>query len=124
MQDAPAALEIIDAVIERLSTVVAPVLEGRLKFEVRVAERALQLARRELALAPELEVQERARLWSLTGGEVETLADANRRLCADIEEGDPALDPAALLRHLRQTTLEKLTVDQPDYPPLRLEAQD
>ena len=119
MQDRPSALEILDAVIARLSSTVAPALDGRLKFEVRVAVRALQLARRDLAQAPALETAERERLAGLLS-DVGDLDEANRRLCASIDGEGPPLDEGALFDHLHATTLAKLAVDQPDYPPLIL----
>jgi hypothetical protein len=120
MQDAPTGLDIIDAVIERLSTVVAPALSGRLKFEVRVAERALRLAHRDLSLSQDLKRSEQKRLTVLLGpGAPQNLVEANRALCQAIDSGSPEIDRALLLSHLRATTIEKLTVDQPDYPPLK-----
>ena len=122
MQDRPNALEIIDAVVERLSSTIVPALEGRVKFEARVAVRALQLARRDLASAAGLDGQERDRLAGLLGEEAAAadLEAANRRLCEVIDSDGPPLDDAALLDHLHATTLAKLAVDQPDYPPLVL----
>jgi hypothetical protein len=118
MQDHPSALETLDVAISHLRDNVLPGLEGRAAFDLRVTLNALGLVRRTLALTPESDPAERARLSALLGeeGDLETL---NRVLCARIRSGEMDLSTPALARHLRATALEKLAVDQPGYSAYR-----
>jgi hypothetical protein len=85
---------------------------------MRVTLNALGLVQRTLALAPESDAAERARLSALLGegGDLETL---NRALCARIRSGGMDLSTPALATHLHATALEKLAVDQPGYSAYR-----
>lgn len=118
MQDQPAAGAILDIAIAHLRDNVAPLLDGRAKFEMRVALGALALVQRTLMLTPRSDPAERARLEALLGerGELEAL---NRQLCDRIRDGAISLDTPGLSAHLRATALEKLAVDQPTYSAYR-----
>jgi hypothetical protein len=118
MQDHPSAERILDMAIAHLRDAVAPKLEGRALFEMRVTLSALSLVRRTLELTGESDAAERTRLEALLGetGDLETL---NRRLCELIRAGALDLDSPGLEAHLRATALEKLAVDQPSYSAYR-----
>lgn len=118
MQDHPSAAAILEMVLTHLREQVGPKLEGRDRFELRVALNALGLVRRTLELAPASDAAEQARLEALLGetGNLETL---NRLLCARIREGALDLSSPDLSAHLRATALEKLAVDQPTYSAYR-----
>lgn len=118
MQDEPSAAAILDIAIAHLRDNLAPSLDGRARFDLRVTINALGLVRRTLELTPRSDAAERARLEALLGeaGELETL---NRKLCARIREGTMDLSTPGLGEHLRATALEKLAVDQPSYPAYR-----
>jgi Domain of unknown function (DUF6285) len=85
---------------------------------MRVTLNALQLVRRTLALTPESDAAERARLEALLGGAGD-LDGLNRALCSRIEAGELDLATPGLAAHLRATALEKLAVDQPTYSAYR-----
>lgn len=87
-------------------------------FQQRVAANAVDLARREFVLAEGFHDRERQRLTALLGqdGSVETL---NESLSRRIVSGGAGLDPDALVRHLIATSIEKMQVDQPNYPAFR-----
>lgn len=114
MQDHPSALAILDFAIAHLRDNALPGLDARGKFEMRVTLNALQLVRRTLALTPESDERERARLESLLG-QAGDLATLNRVLCERIRDGALDLRAPGLFDHLYATALEKLAVDQPTY---------
>lgn len=116
MQDRPDIAELLEAVAAFLREQVVPATEGQVAFHARVAANTLDIVRREVQLGPVAQSNELARLHALLGsGAPADLAEANRLLCARIATGD--IDPATpgLLDHLRQTTRDKLAIDQPGY---------
>lgn len=118
MQDQPSAAAILDIAIAHLRDNLAPTLEGRAKFDLRVTISALGLVRRTLELTACSDAAERERLRALLDedGDLETL---NRKLCVRIRDGAVDLSTPGLGEHLRATALEKLAVDQPSYPAYR-----
>jgi len=116
MQDRPYIAELLEAVAAFLREQVVPATEGQVAFHARVAANTLDIARREVQLGPVAQAGEWARLHALLGpGAPTDLAGANRLLCTRIASGE--LDPATpgLVDHLRQTTRDKLAIDQPGY---------
>lgn len=118
MQDHPSAIAVLDIAIAHLRDNTLPDLKGRAAFDMRVTLNALQLVRRTLALTPESDAAERARLEALLG-EAGDLDSLNRALCARVEAGEMDLATPGLVAHLRATALEKLAVDQPSYSAYR-----
>jgi len=112
MQDAPNATDILAAVAAWMRDTAGGAPSA---FEQRVAAAALDLARRDIEMAPGQHAAEAARLTELLGqgGGLSTqnaeLAEAirARRMTAET--------PGLLLDHLWQTTLEKVAVDQPGF---------
>lgn len=123
MQDHPSAIAVLDIAIAHLRDNTLPDLKGRAAFDMRVTLNALQLVRRTLALTPESDAAERARLEALLG-EAGDLYGLNRALCARIESGEMDLATPGLAAHLRATALEKLAVDQPTYSAYRRATQN
>ena len=116
MQDRPEAPALLAAVAQFLREQVLPATEGTLAFQVRVAANALDIARRESVLAPAAAQQEHERLRGLLGHAAPAdLAAANRLLCERIAADAMDLSTPGLLAHLRQTTADKIAVDQPGY---------
>lgn len=109
MQDEPSAELLIGEVRTALAEGIVP------GFNQKVAANALGIAQRDLALAPGSSAVENARLELLvgTGGD---LAARNRRCAEQIRHGNEG-DSDALIEHLILTTLAKIEVDQPIYPP-------
>jgi hypothetical protein len=118
MYDPPSTAELVTAVREFLEQQALPALEGRTAFHARVAANALGIVARQLALGPEAEAAERARLVNLLGHD-DSLDRLNRELCRRIRSRDLDLSSAELVAHLRATTLDKLAVDQPKYSAFR-----
>ena len=118
MYDRPDLVELVAAVREFLERHALPKLEGHTAFHARVAANALGIVERQLRLAPEAEADERSRLRALLGRDG-SLEELNRELCAAIRAGRIGLETPGLARHLRETTLAKLAVDQPRYPTYR-----
>jgi len=116
MTDSPSVDQLLEAVAAFLREQVAPASAGRIAFHARVAANALDIARRELRIAPQAQADEVRRLCQLLDADASAgLAELNRRLCARIADGALAADSPALVAHLRQTTRDKLAIDQPGY---------
>ena len=114
MHDRPSAAQLVAAVRDFLERVAQPELRGHSAFHARVANNALAIVERELALGAEQDAAERERLRALLGADG-PLEAQNRALCREIRAGRIGLDTPGLLDHLRATTLAKLAVDQPSY---------
>jgi len=112
--DRPTLVELVAVVREFLEQKALPALEGHTAFHARVAMNALGIVERQLEQAPEAEAAERVRLEALLG-RTGSLDELNRELCRRIRAGDLGAEDGALMRHLRETTLAKLAVDQPRY---------
>ena len=118
MQDQPSAIELLRAVRSFLQDQAIPRLEGRAAFHGRIAVNALAIVERGLELGPAQDDAERERLEALLG-RTGSLDELNRELCRRIRAGEMDLDTPGLVRHLRETTLAKLAVDQPRYAAYR-----
>jgi len=111
MLDAPKGMDILREVQAALKAGIAP------GFQQAVAANAVALALREAELAADAQSAELARLESLLG-RAGNLAELNRALAEGIRSG--ALAGPALTGHLIRTTIEKMQVDQPNYPAFRV----
>lgn len=118
MQDAPTPDDLLAAVAGFLREQAIPQLQGQAAFHARVAANALDIVRRQLALAPAAEAREAGRLVALLAADG-TLTDLNRLLCERIASGAMGLDTPGLVAHLWRVTLDKLAVDQPSYESYR-----
>jgi hypothetical protein len=122
MREQPTAIELIDAVSEFLRAEAIPALAGRVAFHTRVAANVLDIVRRELMLGPDAERSEGERLRALLGhdGEREAL---NTELCDRIARDAIGRTDRSLIEHLWATTLDTLSVDQPNYATYRRAAE-
>jgi hypothetical protein len=114
MQDLPAPDDLLAAVAAFLREQAAPRLQGQAAFHARVAANALDIVRRQQALAPVAEAEELMRLRALLHADG-SLAELNMLLCRRIADGTLGFTAPGLLLHLWRTTLDKLAVDQPGY---------
>jgi len=114
LSEHPSIPELIDAVREYLEVQAIPHLTGHTAFHGRVAVNVLNLVQRALAGAQELEAQETQRLKSLLGRDG-TRDQLNQALVAAINSDKLALDDPSLIHHLRQTSLDRLSIDNPNY---------
>jgi len=120
MQDAPTPDDLLAAVASYLREQAFPLLQGQAAFHARVAANALDIVRREMALAPAAEVAETERLRDLLGAQG-SLDELNRLLCQRIASGEMDPQTPGLVPHLWRVTLDKLAVDQPGYDSYRRE---
>lgn len=118
MQDAPKPEDLLAAVAGFLRERAFPELQGQAAFHARVAANALDIVRRQLALAPAAEAAEAERLRRLLDADG-SLEQLNRLLCQRIAGGAMGLHTPGLAEHLWQVTLDKLAVDQPGYESYR-----
>jgi len=122
MQDSPDPEDLIQAVARFLREQAGPALgqagEAALGYQARVAANMLDIARRQLLLAPAAADRELASLQVLLGQDGD-LPGLNQGLAQAIASGDIAPDHPALAEHLWASTLAKLAVDQPGYETYR-----
>ena len=114
MQDEPTPTELIKAVADFLRNEITPVIKGHNAFKLRVGINALDLVARQLALEPDSDAAEAARLSGLLGMQG-SLGELNRALADRIANGEVDLRTPDLADHLWKTTMDKLAVDQPNY---------
>lgn len=114
MQDEPNPEELIKAVADFLRNDIAPQISGHQAFKLRVSINALDLVARQLELEQGSDAAEVARLSQILGTRG-SLGELNKLLADRIANGELDLQTPGLARHLWQTTMEKLAVDQPNY---------
>ena len=114
MQDEPTPVELTKAVADFLRSDIAPMISGHNAFKLRVAINALELVVRQLTLEQGGDAAEAERLATLLGIQG-SLLEQNRALAERIASGEVDLNTPGLSEHLWQTTMAKLTVDQPNY---------
>jgi hypothetical protein len=124
MQDKPTSIELLEALAVFLRDEVAPKLDGGLRFKAIVGANVAGIVAREIALGPQQDCAQHARLAALLGKDAqsapsETIAEQVRawsfELCRRIDAGDADGGPwrDELLEHLRACVDEKLAVDNP-----------
>lgn len=123
MHDAPSAKELIEAVKSFLDKTAMVQLQGHAAFHARVASNALATVLREMEQRPAAEARERDRLQALLKSDEADVGKLNRRLCEEIRAGRVDLGTPGLLTHLKSTTIDQLSVDQPGYSGLRTAAR-
>src|SRR5581483_4519465 len=118
MQDPPSPDYMLGLIADFLREELMPKLSGSDAFDVRVCANAVDLVRRQLALAPATDAAERESLQRLLGhdGELEAL---NAELCERIRDRKIDVSTPGLLQHIRALILAKLEVDQPKYASYR-----
>lgn len=114
MQDRPTAAELVEAVVEFLDRDVAPRLEGRDAFQLRIARNVLGIVQRELELGDAFDVAERERLATLLGHDGST-RELEAELARGIRDGSIDSQADAVLEHLRATVRAKLLIANPKY---------
>jgi hypothetical protein len=120
MLDRPHADELLDAVAAFLREQLTAEGGGPLAFHARVAANAIEIARREVQLAPAAAARERASLAGLLNADpASDVAQLNRLLCDRIAAGNLSLATPGLADALWHITLDKLAIDQPTYDTYR-----
>lgn len=116
MHDAPSQKEMIAAVKAFIDETAMPNLKGHAAFHARVASNVLATILRELDIRPDAETAERERLLRLLqADESASVSSLNLMLCKRLQQGDMGLDTPGLLEHLKTTTIDQLSIDQPQY---------
>jgi len=110
----PTKHDLVEAVREFLEKRIQPALEGESGFHTRIAINILKIIERELEHGPGLDAEEHERLRRLLERDG-SLAELNSELCQRIRSGAIDIADEDLVRHLRQTTLGKLSIDNPEY---------
>ena len=110
----PDKLRLLDVVLDVLDMAQQPEIDTAKTYETRIALNLLRLVRREIELTDALHSQEQSQLVTLlrTDGNVMVL---NTMLCERIRSRQIDISEPGLLRHLRATTLAKLSIDNPRY---------
>src|SRR5579864_3235938 len=108
------ATEMLASIRDYLETAILPELAGERWFNLKVACNMLAMVERELVLGADAATAEQERLVQLLceGG---TLEEMNARLGRAIRDGELALDDTRLLEHLRRTTADALTINNPRW---------
>lgn len=121
MHEQPSLAELVAAVRSFIAETARPQLSGHAAFHARVAENALAIVERELAMAPAADAAARARLVALLGaGEAASLDRLERRLSEAIRAGEMTPDTPGLLDHLKATAIDQVRIDQPKYSGLAI----
>lgn len=111
--------ELVTAVRNFLETKAMPELKGHTAFHARVAANALGIVARELERGTKSGDAELQRLKSLLNRDG-SLEELNRDLCAQIRSDNLDIASPALEQHLELTTLDKVSIDQPNYSGLKI----
>jgi hypothetical protein len=72
---------------------------------------------------PAADARERDRLQALLKSDEADVSKLNRKLCEEIRTKRVDLSTPGLLTHLKSTTIDQLSVDQPGYSGLRTAAR-
>lgn len=121
MHDAPSPSELIAAVKTFIDEAAAPQLTGHAAFHARVASNVLATLLRELEQRPAAEHAEAGRLRKILGAATDaTVRDMNRDLCERIRDGRMDAETPGLFEHLKTTTIDQLSIDQPNYSGLKV----
>jgi hypothetical protein len=119
MMDQPSMHELVEAVRNFLETKAMPELKGHTAFHARVAANALGIVARELENGAASGSDELQRLKALLNRDG-PLKELNGELCAQIRSGKIDIASTALENHLERTTLDKVSIDQPNYSGLKI----
>jgi hypothetical protein len=114
MQDQPTPDEIIQAVTEFLRSLAGPPMTANTAYQARVAANVLDLASRELRFGPAEEARETMRLRALLGRDGSS-EELNAAFADALDRGALSILSPGVKDHLWETTLAKLSVDQPTY---------
>ena len=110
----PSAAELTAAVQQFLDTEIKPLVEGEQNYQLRIAVNLLTIVGREIELGNEHRQREQQGLSGLLDSDG-TVEDLNKALCEAIGQRQFSITDSALLKHLRQSVLDRLTISNPRY---------
>ena len=114
MNNPPSKEELIISIINFLENDIISELKGQKRFHAHVAKNSLNIVLRQLRLEKENNSKEKKRLkeiLKIAGN----LKDLNQILCEKINNEEIDINNDELIDHLYKTTMEKLSIDQPNY---------
>jgi len=117
--DMPRTDELVVSVRDFLRGDVMASTEGRTNFLARVASNSLDIVLRELSLGPPHRAGELERLRRLFGAPNDDLEGLRWRLTRALRDGSMPLDRPGLAQHLRETVVNQVAIDQPNYSGLK-----
>ena len=114
MNNPPSKEELIISIINFLENDIISELKGQKRFHAHVAKNSLNIVLRQLKLEEENNSNEKKRLKEILKIEG-NLKDLNQILCEKINNEEIDINNDDLIDHLYKTTMEKLSIDQPNY---------
>ncbi len=114
MNNPPSKEELITSVIEFIENDIIDELVGQKRFHAHVAKNSLQIILRQLKLEEKNNRFEKNRLKEILKIDKD-LNELNKILCQKIDTEEIDINDNDLIDHLFKTTMEKLSIDQPNY---------
>ena len=114
MNNPPSKEELIISIINFLENDIISELKGQKRFHAHVAKNSLNIVLRQLRLEKENNSKEKKRLKEILKIEG-NLKDLNQILCEKINNEEIDINNDELVDHLYKTTMENLSIDQPNY---------
>jgi len=114
MNNPPSKEELIISIINFLENDIISELKGQKRFHAHVAKNSLNIVLRQLKLEEANNSKEKKRLKEILKIEGD-LKDLNQILCEKINNEEIDINNDELVDHLYKTTMEKLSIDQPNY---------
>ena len=114
MNNPPSKEELITSVIEFIENDIIDELVGQKRFHAHVAKNSLQIILRQLKLEEKNNRFEKKRLKEILKIDKD-LNELNKILCQKIDTEEININDNDLIDHLFKTTMEKLSIDQPNY---------
>ena len=114
MNNPPSKEELITSIIEFIENDVIDELIGQKRFHAHVAKNSLQIVLRQLKVEEKNNQSEKSRLKEILKIDKD-LNEINKILCQKIDNEEIDINNNDLIDHLFKTTMEKLSIDQPNY---------
>ena len=114
MNNPPSKEELITSVVEFIENDIIDELVGQKRFHAHVAKNSLQIILRQLKLEEKNNRFEKNRLKEILKIDKD-LNELNKILCQKIDTEEININDNDLIDHLFKTTMEKLSIDQPNY---------
>ena len=114
MNNPPSKEELIISIINFLENDIIIELKGQKRIHAHVAKNSLNIVLRQLKLEEVNNSNEMKRLKEILKIEG-NLKDLNQILCEKINNEEIDINNDDLIDHLYKTTMEKLSIDQPNY---------
>lgn len=114
MNNPPSKEELITSIIEFIENDIIDELIGQKRFHAHVAKNSLQIVLRQLKVEEKNYQSEKSRLKEILKIDKD-LNEMNKILCQKIDNEEIDINNNDLIDHLFKTTMEKLSIDQPNY---------